>query len=228
MLSRSVPAAVLAAAQRRPTLAAAASYLLLALLMVSPALLTGRTRSASDYLWSTAPWIDQRPVDVRPDRGANGELADSVAAFQPFTQYARARLPSMPLWNPYVGAGRPFFANAQNAILSPFTWPSLVFGFWFSLAVVAALKLAVAALGAFVLARALGQRFAGALLAGLAFGFSLWMVTWLSWPLTHVWALMPWQLVLVDRAVRRPGAPSVAALAAITAAGLAGGHPESS
>ena len=187
MLSRSVPAAAFAAATRRPTLAAAALYLLLAVLMVAPGLRPGYTLSASDYLWTAAPWTDQRPPGVPADRSSNGELADSVSAFQPFTLYARTRLPSAPLWNPFIGAGRPFHANAQSALFSPFTWPSLV----------------------------------------LPFGFSLWMVCWLSWPLASVWAVLPWLLAAVDRVVRRPGAPAVACLAGVTALLFAGGHPES-
>jgi hypothetical protein len=73
-------------------------------------------------------------------------------------------------------------------VLSPFNLPSYVLPFWFSLAVVAALKLWTAAFGTFMLARALGMRPWAGLLAGLAFGFSLYMVTWLAWPLSSVWA----------------------------------------
>src|SRR2546430_1178364 len=78
-----------------------------------------------------------------------------------------------------------------------------------------------------LLGRALGMGLAGALLAGLAYGFGLYLVTWLPWPLASVWALLPWVLVATDRVVRRPGAGSVAALAAITALAFFAGHPES-
>ena len=228
----------------RPGLAAALAYALLALALVAPGLLPGHTLSASDYLWSAAPWQAERPDGVR-DLGSNYELADSVVQFQPWTQYLRERLPGAPLWNPYQGAGRPFEANAQSALFSPFTWPSLILPFWFSLAVAAALKLFVAALGTFWLGRALGMGGAGAFLAGLAFAFGLWFVTWLSWPLDAVWAWLPWLLLLADRVVRgrgfrplgehpqgnpapRAGVPPVAALALVVALQFFGGHPESS
>ena len=55
----------------------------------------------------------------------------------------------------------------QSGVLSPFTCPSYVLPFWFSLAVVAALKLWVAAFGTFLLARALGMRWWAALLGGV-------------------------------------------------------------
>src|SRR5262249_27738363 len=147
--------------------------------------------------------------------------------FQPFTQRARSTLPSIALWNPDIGAGRPLLADMQSAVLSPFSVPSYVLPYWWSLGVVAALKLFVAALGTFALARCLGIRFAGALLAGLAFGLSLWMVTWLAWPLSSVWALMPWLLVAVDRVVRRPDAAGVALLGVAGALCVVAGHPES-
>src|ERR671929_958215 len=78
-----------------------------------------------------------------------------------------------------------------------------------------------------MLARALGMR-AGAVLAGVAFGFSLAFVAWLAWPLSSVWAWLPWLLLAVWEVARRPGALGVAALAAVVALQFFGGHPESS
>ncbi|HEX4673290.1 MAG TPA: YfhO family protein [Solirubrobacteraceae bacterium] len=213
--------------ERRATFAAAGLYAVLAILIVGQGLLPGRTLSPSDYLWTATPWSGLTPHGVRLF-GANGELADAVAAFQPFTQHARAVLPSWPLWNPNISAGRPFLADMQSGVLSPFSLPSYVLPFWFSLAVVAALKLWVAAFGTFLLARALALRPAASLLAGLAFGFSLYMVTWLAWPLSSVWALMPWLLLAVDRVIRRPDALGVALLALVTGLQFLSGHPESS
>jgi hypothetical protein len=212
---------------RRPTLAAALLYALLALLIVGQGLLPGRTLSPSDYLWTAAPWSAYTPHGVRLF-GANGELADAVAAFQPFTLHARHVLPSWPLWNPSISGGRPFLADMQSGVLSPFSIPSYLLPFWFSLAIVAALKLWAAAFGTFLLGRALGMRMGGALLAGLAFGFSLYMVTWLAWPLASVWALMPWLLLAVDRVIRRPDGAGVALVALVTALQFLCGHPESS
>ena len=97
--------------------------------------------------------------------------------------------------------------------------------FWDSLAVMAALKLFVAALGAFLLARAFGMRFAGAFLCGLVFGFSLWSVTWVSWTTMSVWALLPWLCLLAELCVRRPGPLPFAGLATATGLQFLGGHP---
>ena len=217
----------LAAARRRPTLSAAALYALLSVLFLSPALLPGQTLSASDYLWSAAPWTAATPAGVNP-LGSNYEQADAVLQFQPFLQFARGHVPDVPLWNPHQMGGRPFVANSQSALVSPFSWPSLVLPFWWSLGIAGVLKLFCAAFGAHLLARALGMGIPGRLLAGLVYGFGLYFVVWLSWPLSSVWAWLPWLLLCVHQVVHRPGAPPVAALALVVALQFFGGHPESS
>ena len=143
MLSRVVSARrLLSAVRRRPTLSAALAYALLSLLLFAPALLPGHTLSASDYLWSGAPWTAERPAGVQ-DLGSNYEEADAVLQFQPFLQYAARELPDVPLWNPHQMGGRPFVGNSQSALFSPFNWPSLLLPFWWSLGLAAALKLSL-------------------------------------------------------------------------------------
>jgi hypothetical protein len=211
----------------RPTLAAAVVFAVLSLALVAPALVPGHTLSASDYLWGGAPWQSAKPAGVG-GLGSNYEEADAVLVFQPFTQWARGELPGAPLWNPHIMAGRPFVANAQSALFSPFTWPSLILPFWWSLGIVAALKLFAAAMGTYLLARRLGIGFAGGLLSGIAFAFSLSFVVWLSWPLSSVWAWLPWLWLGVWETARRPGIRPLAGLALAVALQFAGGHPESS
>jgi hypothetical protein len=212
---------------RRPAVSAALIYGLLSLLIFVPALAPGRTLSASDYLWTATPWDASRPAGV-PLLGSNREQFDAVTKFQPFTQYTRSVLPTIPLWNPYIMGGRPFLASTESQIFSPFSVPAYVLPFWKSLAIIAALKLFVAALGAFLLARLIGMRFGGALLTGLVFGFSLWSVTWVSWDTMSIWALLPWLCLLSERCVRRPGPLPFVGLAAVVGLQFLGGHPSSS
>jgi hypothetical protein len=219
------PRRALAWLRARPTLAAALVCALVALVLFSPAMAPGRTLSTSDTFWFQTPWAGVRPAELH--RPANPDIDDVPEQYQLYTQFLRREAPDVPLWNPYLMAGRPFEANAQSAVFSIFTLPSLVLPFWSSLALVAALKLFLAAFGTFLLARALGQRFAGALLTGLAFGFSLWMVTWVGFVAASVWALLPWLLWTTDRLVRRPGPGPVAGLALVVGLQFFGGHPES-
>jgi hypothetical protein len=213
--------------RRRPSLAAAGLYAVLALLFVAPSLVPGRTLASTDVLWSITPWAGDRPDGVR-ELGANWEMADAVAQFQPFLAYTRERLPDIPLWNPYIEGGRPFNANMQSAIFSPFSWPAYVLPFWWSLGLIGALKLWVPAFGTFLLARRLGQSVGAALLAGVVAGFGLFHVVWLAWPLSSVWAWLPWVLLATDHVVRGPTRRAFAGLALVVALQYFGGHPETS
>jgi hypothetical protein len=178
-------------------------------------------------LWGTAPWVPQKPADVKP-LGANYELADTAVVFQPFFQHSRKVLPDAPLWNSHIMGGRPFIADGQSAVYSPFSAPAYVIPFWRSLAFIAFLKLFVAAFGTYLLARALGMRFGGALLAGVVYTFGTFFVAWLGWPLTSVFALIPWLLLLTELVVRDPGPLPWAGLAGVVGLVFLGGHPESS
>jgi hypothetical protein len=209
-----------------PTAAAALLYLLLCVVLYAPGLVPGHTLSASDYLWSSAPWDAERPADV-PFLGSNYELVDDATQSQQWLAYSRHRLFDPPLWNPHVALGRPYFANAQSAVLSPFSLPAYVLPFWWSLGIVCLLKVFTAAFGTYLLGRALGMRFAGALLAGLVYAFSLYFLVWVSWPLANVWAWLPWLLLLTDRVVRHPSLLPALGLAAVVAVQFFGGHPES-
>jgi hypothetical protein len=213
--------------RRHPAAAAALIYAVLSLLMFAPGLVPGRTLSASDFLWTASPWSSSVPEGVPTPFGSNREQADSVQVFQPFLEKTRERLPDIPLWNPYVMAGRPYLANAQSAIFSPFNLPGYVLPLWRSLALIAALKIFVAAFGMFLLARALAMRWGGSLMAGLVFGFSMWMVTWVSWPTVSVWAFLPWICLMAELLLRRPGPLPFAGLAGFVALQYFGGHPES-
>jgi hypothetical protein len=209
----------------RPTLAAAILYALVALAFVSPALVPGRVMSHSQLLWFAPPWNAERPDSV--ETAGNLEVGDAPSVLYPLQLEVKKRLPEPALWNPYIQGGRPLLADAQSAPFSLFSLPSYVLPFYTSLAFVAALKLFVAALGTFLLGRSLGMRQGGALLAGAAYGLNLWLVTWLVYPHASVWALIPLLLFTTDRLVRRPDVLSGAGLAAVSAAVLFSGHPES-
>lgn len=209
-----------------PVLAAAIIYLGLSVLLVLPALVPGKTLSNSDIFWFQPPWSASRPAQlVTP---SNPEIADAPAQLQPFLQYTIASLPHIPLWNPYIVGGRPFLADAQSAIFSPYSLPAYVLPFLTSLGWIAVMKFWAAGFGMFLLGRALGMRFGGSLVAGIVYAFNLWMVTWVTYPHMSVWTWIPWMLLLAERCIRGPDLLSVAGLSAVTAAQFLGGHPESS
>ena len=207
-------------------LRAALAFLVLSLAFVSPALVPGKVLSNSDMLWFQAPWAASKPASLA--RAANPELGDAPQQMQPFLREVKRSLPDIPLWNPWITTGRPLHADAQSAIFSPFNWIAYVMDEWRALALIAALKLWVAAFGAFLLARALSMRWPGASMAGLVYGFSLWMITWISYPHASVWALVPWALLAAEGVLRRPDPRRAALLALVIGLQFLCGHPESS
>ena len=213
--------------RRHPVAAVAALYALLALLMFAPGLVPNRTLSASDYLWTATPWNSHPPADV-PLFGSNRELFDSTVQFQPAWQTVRRTFPDVPRWDPSTLSGRPLLGDPQAAVFSIFSLPAYILPFWKSLAIMAALKVFMSAFGAFLLGRMVGMRFGGAFLCGLAFGFSLWQVTWVSWPHSGVWAFLPWVCLLCELCVRRPGPLPFAGLAGVVGLQFLAGHPSSS
>jgi hypothetical protein len=160
--------------------------------------------------------------------GSNTQLVDPTTVFEPFLQYTRSQLPHIPLWDPYIMGGTPYLGDMQSAIFSPFSLPAYVLPFWWSLSVIAVMKVVVASMGAFLLARALKMRFAGAFLCGVVYGFGLFLIAWLPWPLANVFPLIPWMLFATEKLIRRPGPLTAAGLAAVVALQFFGGHPESS
>jgi hypothetical protein len=215
------------ASRRRPVVAAVVLYGSLALVFVGPALLPGRTLSNSDSLYFLVPWSASRPADLQ--RPAQiGDEQDWAVAYEPWLRYNRAEFPAIPLWNPYVMAGRPYIGSASSAVFSVFTLPVYVLPFYLANGLVAALKLFAAALGTFLLARSLGLAWTGAFLAGLVFAFGMPLVTWLmEINVSAVWALIPWLLIATSAVVMRPGVLPVCGLAAVSAAVFVGAHPES-
>ena len=214
------------ALRRRPALAAALIFGVLAILFVGPGLLPGKTLSNSDALWFEPPWVGVKPGEL--ERPSNPELGDAPRYVQPFLRSAADALPGVRLWNPNIVAGRPFQANSQSAVFSLFNLPAYILPFWTALGWIAVLKLWLAGFGTYLLARALGMSFAGALIAGVAFAFNLKLVTWLSYPAGGIWALLPWVLLATEHVVRRPGVLTASALAAVVAVQFLAGHAESS
>jgi hypothetical protein len=209
-------------------LSAGLAYGLVAVVLFAPALLPGKTLSMSDQFRLTEPW---RSADPPPfSRAANPatENSDVPINIEPLRRHAIERLPGAPLWNPHIMNGRPLLANAQSSVFSPLSLPAYVLPELSALPWLAILKLWVASFGTFLLARTLGMSFAGAFLAGLVYGFSLLMITWVTFPAGAVWAWIPWMLFVTDRLVRRPDLVTASAVAVVTGAQFLAGHPESS
>jgi hypothetical protein len=205
---------------------AAGLFALFVLVYLWPALVQGHLLSPVAGLYYDVPWEGVAPHGV----GAyvNRQLEDATMLYYPWQHLARqlVHAGTFPAWNPYAFAGTPFFANAQVAWLSPFSWLMWILPFHYAFGLVAALKLWLAGFGTYLLVRELRLSFWPAMLAGVSFALCAFDVVWLAHGVqVSVAVLFPWTLWLVERIVRRGRALDGLALAGIVALVLTGGHP---
>src|SRR5262245_36189681 len=150
--------------------------------------------------------LSDSPADV-----ATFPLGDFTELHYPYRHWAAEELASgrLPSWNPFVSAGHPSLGDIQFGLLYPIAQLvarqsagdlSLL-----ALEGQVVLHLSIAAVGAYLFARAAGAGRAGAVLAGLVFAFSGYMT---SFPVqqmiilqTSVW--LPWILLGLELAVGR-------------------------
>jgi hypothetical protein len=133
----------------------------------------------------------------------------------------------LPLWSPYIFGGMPLFASAQAGVLFPLNWFFLLFppGAAMNLAVMSAYS--AAGLGAFLYARRIGSSLLGALVTGLVWQCSGFMVAQIGHTnVIQLAALLPWLLWSIEgygmTGQRRRGALVAIFVALLTFAG----HPQ--
>jgi hypothetical protein len=185
---------------------------------------------ATDTAAVQAPWS-------APGTVQNSELSDSGVAFYP--HYRRVSeawrgAGKPPLWNPDIYVGVPLLANPQWGVLDPQVLLLVVLDalggqrlFDLGFAWMAFLRIAAAALGAYLLARRLGLQTMAAAFSAASFSLSGSLTLWLGFSLAHVTPLLPWVLLGVEalRSTLRP-ARAFLLIAITLALAIYGGHPE--
>jgi hypothetical protein len=116
---------------------------------------------------------------------------------------------ALPYWNPYLNFGQPLLANPNFLFFYPYTLFIILLPINLAYTLHYVLHFAVAALGAYLLARRWGQSYTAAFFAALIFTFSgpvLSLGNFYNQVACSVW--IPWALLLTERALesrsRRP------------------------
>lgn len=164
----------------------------------------------------------------------NQELSDPVVEMLPWLLHDRAEIAEgrFPLWNDANGCGQPLFANAQSAVLSPFSLPYYFLSLRAALLLAPAAKLMLAALFTWLFLRRIGLGFWPALFGATSFAWCGHNVTLLAYPHTAAVLVLPAGLYCAELALvrlweRRPGrALALLGLAATLASGVFAGQPE--
>ena len=205
---------------------AAAGLLLAVLLVWFHPMLGGHQLSQAHALYVNVPWAGEAPPGIA-DAARSGE-GDSAVQHEPIAEVARTSVRDghLPLLNPSVYAGAPLLGDMQSALAFPLQWLMLPLGVSKAWGWIALLRLLIAGLGAYALARRLGGAWPGAMLAGAAYMLCAPNITWAQWPLGTEFALFPWLLLATDLVRERPGPGPIAGLGAAVGLSVLGGHPE--
>jgi hypothetical protein len=181
------------------------------------------TFANTDLLVTVSPYISAAP----PAPVANDIANDVVASVLPSTSLFAQELRSghLAAWNPYVGGGGTLGATPNFALLSPLTVPYYVLPASMAPAFVKLLEILVAVGGSYLFLRRLRLGKAAALLGGLAFSSSAFMIVWTNWPQTRVAAFIPAVFWAAERLVTERRVRDGALLAVALAGMLFGGFP---
>lgn len=200
--------------------------LVLPVLLVAPALRAGYVLSSADTLLDSYLFAEARPPGFT---ASNPLLGDATFQFIPWRRLVSAELRAgrLPFWNPHASAGAPLLGNSQSGVFDPLSFPYLLVRepsratVW-----VALLRLWVAGLGAFLLARRLGASPPAAMIVGIVYGTGGFTVVWLLYPHVSSSAWFPWIVLAAESLATGSGTRAAAGLAVSLAAAALGGHPE--
>lgn len=208
----------------RPDAAAVVALIVLPFLVFGRALVPGRVLSSADVLFTTYPWRGLAP-GLRP---GNDLLTDPAHLFQPWLIYAVSEVwqGRIPLWNPHVFAGSPFFANPQSALLFPLNWVALIVPIAPAFALIAILKVAAIGLATYWFLRLRALHPLAALMGAVSFMWSGFVIVWLQWTYAATLIFFPMLFASVECLRLRPNRRAIALVAATVALGVWAGYPQ--
>jgi O-antigen/teichoic acid export membrane protein len=204
---------------RRPDLAALALLALAVCLFFWDVLLGPRVLLPADVLYTVAPWSGLPEAAAHPVPH-NALIGDAILQNVAWKSFARAALAGgqLPLWNPYQFAGMPFMAGGQSGSIYPLGVLFYLLPVERAYGPFMALHLYLGGAFAYAFARVLGARPAAALLGGLTFAFSAFLIVSFTWPMivsAAIWLplLLLFVELIVGRAERGGSTAGLAALA---------------
>ncbi len=210
--------------------------MLLPLLLFAPVAFGPRTLIPADALFLFEPFRSAA-AELGVTVPQNPLLADLILENYVWKRFLLQALHNreLPLWDPYIFAGHPFFANGQHSGLYPLSLLFYILPLWRAYGVFIWLQLGLAGVWMYLFARTLGAGRLGSLIAGMTYQFSGFMVVSVVHPMIVAGASwLPFILAMVERVVQqRPalgGRPASLPWAVLGAVGLGcqmlAGHAE--
>jgi len=177
----------------------------------------------TDFIRQTPPWIHVHSGPVLNDAMNDVALQHAIWAHQVRESWKSF---DAPLWNHLSGAGYPLLANGQSSALSPLRILALPLPLGQAMTAEAAMKILVGLTFTFLYCRRRNWSAIASATAGVAFGFGGFLTIWLHFPHTTAACFLPAVFYLIDLLVARFTVGRFVAAAAVWAAIVFGGHPE--
>lgn len=212
--------------RRRPVLTVIALLAAAAFMLIGIGLpLVGHgSFSGSDLLLAREPWKSTAPTGYSAQIASVSDTIDSVLATHHFYK-EQIDAGNVPVWNPLAAGGSPLGTGISYAVFTPVNLPYLILPTWLAPAWSKLLELIVAIGGSYLFLRRLRMTRPAALVGGVLFASSGFMVTWTNWPQTQVAAFIPALFWAAERFTQLRTARSAVPIALAVAAMLLGGFP---
>jgi hypothetical protein len=180
--------------------------------------------AGSDLIMTRAPWNSLVPTGFHPQ---NPYVGDTVDGLLPAAHNFATRLQDgdFASWWSYNTGGAQLGSGGSSGLLSPLSLPYVIFPTWLAPAYVKLLEMLVAVGGMYLFLRKISLTKAAALLGGVVFVSSGFMVAWTNWPHTKVAAFVPALFWAIERLAQSRRPLNVALTAVIVGCLLLGGFP---
>ncbi len=188
-----------------PDLGAVLLLMLLPLLLFAPVALGPKTLVPADALFLFEPFRSAA-ASLGVSVPHNPLLADLILENYVWKRFILQAIHQreLPLWDPYIFAGHPFFANGQHSALYPLSIVFYILPLWRAYGVFAWLQLGLAGVWTYLFARTLGTSRLGGLVAGITFQFSGFMVVSVVHPMIIAGASwLPFILAMAELVIRQ-------------------------
>lgn len=188
-----------------PDLIVLAVLLLIPLLLFLPVTLGNRTLIPTDNLFQWAPW-KSLSEEYQVSSPHNELISDLLLENLVWKRFILTCIEEreIPLWNPYIFAGTPFFASGQHSAFYPFNLIFYVFPLTRAYGIFAVSQLFLAGAFMYLFGRVLGMKRTGAALAGVTYQLCAYLFVSITFPMIlagSVW--IPFILAMIELAVQQ-------------------------
>jgi hypothetical protein len=197
------------------------------LLFTGSALLTGGVYAPVDITFDGPPLSAYRS-DVAIGKTRNGLIIDVASQMLPWRKAVRESLANgrLPLWNRFLLGGEPLLGVAQPAIFHPGTWIGFLLPLPQAWSFDMTLRIFLGVLCAYLFFAGTGASETGALLGGLAWAFSDFLMFFVGYPVTPSVAPFPLLLLALWRLSRGGGLAAAGLMTGALVLMAIAGHPE--